>query len=221
MNLPDKLIPAEWSWIGLGLFVLVLGHAIYRAPWKRLRDVEQINVWLGACVAIMALWSIKTGVRPGLNFHLLGATLLTLMEGPYLASIGLAIVAAGITLNGGAGWENYALTVLLTGALPAWISFAIYRFAESRLPNNYFVYIFANAFFGAGISMVLTGCAITAFMWVTGAYRAEYLIHNYLPYFILMGWSEAMMSGMIMSMMVAYRPQWVSTFDDARYIKNK
>lgn len=221
MNLPDKLFAAEWCWFGFGLLALVLGFSFYRAPWKRLKDVEQLNVWLGACVALMVLWSIKTGVRPGLNFHLLGTTILTLMEGPYIATIGLAIVVAGISLNGGAGWENYALNVLLTGALPVWLSYGIYRFVDRKLPNNYFVYIFVNAFFGAWACMLLTGCAITAFMWLSGTYRADYLTHHYLPYFILIGWSEAMMSGMLMSMMVVYRPQWVSTFDDERYIKNK
>ncbi|MGD9787705.1 MAG: energy-coupling factor ABC transporter permease [Sulfuricellaceae bacterium] len=221
MNLPNALFAAEWLWAGDGLLALVLGLAVLRAPWGRLKDSTQLNVWLGACVFLMGIWSIKTGVRPGLNFHMLGATVLTLMVGPHLATLGIAIVAAAITLNGDAGWESYSLNVLLMGALPAWLSYAIYYNADKRLPNNYFLYIFVNAFFGAAASLVACGLTATLVLGLSGAYKMEYLLHDYLPYFVLLGWSEAMLSGMVMSLMVAYRPAWVSTFDDARYIHNK
>lgn len=221
MNLPDGLFSAEWYWTGHFLLALVLGWAVFRAPWHRLKDAGQLNVWLGACVFLMGIWSVKAGIRPGLNFHMLGATVLTLMVGPYLAILGMAIVVAAITLNGGAGWDGFSLNVLLMGALPAWVSYAIYRTADNHLPNNYFLYIFVNAFFGAALALVVSGGTATALLWLSGAYKADYLLHHYLPYFIFLGWGEAMLSGMVMSLMVAYRPQWVSTFDDERYIKNK
>jgi uncharacterized membrane protein len=221
MNLPDALLTTEWVWAGHGLLAVVLGLAVLRAPWRRLKDPGLLNVWLGACVFLMGIWSIKAGIRPGLNFHMLGATVLTLMVGPYLATLGMAIVVAAITLNGGAGWESYSLNVLLMGALPVWLSYAIYYNADKRLPNNYFLYIFINAFFGAAASLVACGVAATLLLGLSGAYKAEYLLHEYLPYFVLLGWSEAMLSGMVMSLMVAYRPAWVSTFDDVRYIHNK
>lgn len=221
MNLSDGLFTAEWYWAGHILLALVLGLAVFRAPWHRLKDAAQLNVWLGACVFLMGIWSIKAGIRPGLNFHMLGATVLTLMMGPYLAILGMVIVVTAITLNGGAGWESFSLNVLLMGALPVSVSYAIYRSTDKHLPNNYFIYIFVNAFFGAAVSMVVSGAAASALMWLSGAYKADYLLHQYLPFFILLGWSEAMLSGMVMSLMVAYRPQWVGTFDDERYIKNK
>ena len=28
-------------------------------------------------------------------------------------------------------------------------------------------------------------------------------------------------SGMVMTLLVVYRPRWVATFDDARYLRNK
>jgi uncharacterized membrane protein len=36
-----------------------------------------------------------------------------------------------------------------------------------------------------------------------------------------MSWAEALLTGMVMTMMVIYRPDWVVTFDDARYLENK
>jgi uncharacterized membrane protein len=36
-----------------------------------------------------------------------------------------------------------------------------------------------------------------------------------------MGWSEAVLTGMLATLLVVYKPEWVATFDDARYIRNK
>ena len=69
--------------------------------------------------------------------------------------------------------------------------------------------------------MALTGLAATGVLALAGAYTADYLTSNYLPYFLLMGWSEALLSGMMLTLLVVYRPQWVATFDDVRYMRNK
>lgn len=221
MNFPDGLLPPSWQWFAHLLFVVVLGWSVYAAPWRRLRDSEQLHLFLGACVALMLLWSIKTGIRPGLNFHLLGATVFTLMFGPWLAIVGLGVVLLGVTFYGLSGWASFSVNGLLMGVLPVSVSFFIYRLVDSRLPNHFFIYIFVNAFIGAAIAMALTGLAATGLLALAGAYTADYLTSNYLPYFLLMGWSEALLSGMMLTLLVVYRPQWVATFDDARYIRNK
>jgi uncharacterized membrane protein len=48
-----------------------------------------------------------------------------------------------------------------------------------------------------------------------------YLRHNYLIYFILVGWSEALLSGMGTMLMVAYKPEWLATFSDKLYLRSK
>lgn len=221
MNLPDHLLPAVWHWFGHVLFALVLIGSVRAAPWRRLKDGAQQNVWLGAIVVLLAVWSIKTGIKPGLNFHLLGATALTLMFGPHLAVIGLTVVLLGVTLAGSGGWQSFSVNALVTGVLPVWASFLCYRLVDTKLPNHFFVYIFLNAFLGAALAMSLTGLAATGLLAAAGPYPANYLLNEYLPYFVLMGWSEAMLTGMVMTMMVSYRPEWVCTFDDARYLRNK
>jgi len=222
MNLPDHLLPSAWYWFAHALYIMVLGAAIYAAPWRRLKDSEQLHLWLGSCVALMLLWSfLKTGIRPGLNFHVLGATLVTLMFGPYLAVVGLSVVLLGVSFFGYSGWESFSANALLMGALPVTVSYAIYRLADSKLPNHFFVYIFVNAFIGAAVAMAATGLATTGMFALSGVYSADYLTSNYLPYYLLMGWSEALLTGMLATLLVVFRPQWVATFDDARYIRNK
>ncbi|MFA5242836.1 MAG: energy-coupling factor ABC transporter permease [Sulfuricella sp.] len=221
MNFPDGLLPPSWQWLAHLLFVAVLAWSVAAAPWRRLRDNEQLHLFLGACVALMLLWSIKTGIRPGLNFHLLGATVFTLMFGPWLAIMGLGVVLLGVTAYGLSGWESFSVNGLLMDVLPVMTSYLVYRLVDSKLPNHFFVYIFLNAFIGAAVAMALTGLVATGLLVLAGAYTADYLTSNYLPYFLLMGWSEALLSGMMLTLLVVYRPQWVATFDDARYIRNK
>lgn len=221
MNLPDNLLSAGWYWTGQGLFALVLFWAIRTAPWRKLKDVGPLNMWLGTCVVLMALWSVKTGIKPGLNFHLLGATAMTLMFGPQLALLGIAIVLAAVTLAGMSGWQGYGWNALIMGALPVAVSYGIYWLADRKLPNHLFVYIFLNAFFGGALAMAATGLGGTLLLQLSGAYLPAYLYHDYLPYFILMAWSEAVTTGMAITLMAVYRPSWLSTFDDARYLKRK
>jgi uncharacterized membrane protein len=126
-----------------------------------------------------------------------------------------------VTFYGLSGWESFSVNGLLMGVLPVMASYLVYRLADSKLPNHFFIYIFVNAFIGAAIAMALTGLAASGLLALAGAYTADYLTSNYLPYFLLMGWSEALLSGMMLTLLVVYRPQWVATFDDARYIRNK
>lgn len=221
MNFPDHLLPDALLWTADVLAVVLLGLALWAAPWRRLVQQQLLNVWLGVCVGLMLLWSIKTGIRPGLNFHLLGAMLCTLMFGARLALVAMAVVMVGVTLAGSAGWVSLGLNWMVTGLLPVALSALIYRVVDRKLPNHLFVYIFLNAFVGAGLVVVVTGLVTTLVLALSEVYPGSYLTQNYLPYYVLMGWSEALLTGMAVTLMTAFRPAWLSTFSDARYLKTK
>jgi uncharacterized membrane protein len=224
VNIPDHLLPPAWYWLSHLVAVGVLVFAGRRGSLAPLRENWRLNLLLGACVTLMVLWSIKTGVKPGLNFHVLGATALTLMFGWPLALFALVIVTLGVTLAGFAGgvsgWEALSLNFLLMGVVPVTISQLLFRLADSKLPNHFMIYVFVCAFLGAALAMASTGLSATLVLALSGTYSLNYLTSQYLPYYILMGWSEAMLTGMAVSLMAVYRPAWVSTFDDARYLQN-
>lgn len=221
MNYPDPLLPESLLWASDLLALLLLVVAAWSAPWKRLTRDNVLNVWFGMCVGLMLLWSIKTGIRPGLNFHLLGATVMTLMFGARLALLGLAVVLLGVTVAGGAGWGALGINWMLMAVLPVGLSYLMYLVVDRKLPNHLFVYIFLNAFLGAGLVVFLTGGASVALLHGVEAYPGDYLVRNYLPYFILMAWSEALLTGMAVTLMTAFRPAWLATFSDVRYLKTK
>lgn len=172
-------------------------------------------------VLLTLIWSLKAGVKPGLSMHLLGASVFTLCFGPALAFIGLSMVLLGITLNGAAGGFAFALNSLLVAGSSVLFSNYFFLGAQRYLPRQLFVYIFVNGFFGAAFMIMGVGILLTLFMTISGLYDPEYLLAEYLPYFILLGFSEAWLSGMVITLFVIYRPQWVATFDDSHYLNTK
>lgn len=221
MNLPDGLLTGEWTLATWLLFIPLFLYAIWRAPWRQLAETTRLNVCLGTIVTLTVLWSLSAGVKPGLSLHLLGAMVFTLAFGPHLAFIGLCAVLAGISLNGATGWQAYAANALLMVAVSVLAAHAVLRFNERFLPRQLFVYIFANGFFGAALSIGATGVASALLLAVAGAYPVDYVLEAYLPYVLLLAFSEAWLSGMVITLFVIYRPEWVSTFDDSRYLRDQ
>ena len=122
---------------------------------------------------------MKAGVKPGLDMHLLGATMFTLMFGPRLAILGLSLVLAGVTLNNGLlgreGWEAYALNALALAVFPALLADAIRRVVDRCLPGNFFIYVFVTAFFGAAITAMASGVLACGLLWLAGVYPARFM----------------------------------------------
>lgn len=206
------------AWV---IWLPLFARSVLRAPWRRLGDSEQLNVWLGMVVLLTLLWSLKAGVQPGLALHLLGATVFTLSFGPALAFIGLSLVTAGIALNGAAGVFAYAANALLLAGCGVAISQALYRLLAGLLPRHFFVYIFVNGFLGAALTVLGIGLIASVLLAVAGAYEWDYLVSEYLPYYLLLAFAEAWLSGTVMTLLVLYRPQWVVTFDDSHYLADK
>jgi uncharacterized membrane protein len=221
VNLPDTLLGEGWYWAAWAVWLPLFARSLLKAPWARLRESEQLNVWLGMIVLLTLIWSLRAGVKPGLSLHLLGATVYTLSFGPHLAFIGLSLVLLGISLNGEAGYLAFGLNALLMAGVGVLLSQGIHRVVFRFLPRHFFVYIFANGFFGSALTVFGVGLAAAIVLAIAGAYDWSYLANEYLPYFLLIGFSEAWLSGMLMTLFVIYRPNWVATFDDSSYLANK
>lgn len=221
MNIPDSLLADGWYWLAWAVWVVVMIFGARQTPWNDLKSPLRGNVWLGMIVFMILVWSLKAGVRPGLDFHFLGAMLFTLCFGPWLGFFGLMLVLAGVTLNGAAGWFAFALNSLLMGGVGVLFSHAVFRLSQRLLPPQLFVYVFVNGFFGAGLAILAVGICATFLLAVAGAYSVDYLLAEYLPYYLLLGFSEAWLTGMMITLFVIYRPAWIATFDDVRYLTKK
>lgn len=206
------------GWIGLA----ILGWRwLMSGDWRQLADPQRLNLFLGATVVVLALWQIRTGVKPGLSFHLYGMAALTLMFGFWRATFAGVLILVVDAIFGRGSWAAIGVDALVMAALPALVSWYVFRLLERVLPNHFFIYVLGNGFFGAALSVVAIGLATTALMALAGAYPFDYLLSHYTPYALLISWGEAFTTGMMITVMVVYRPDWVESFDDARYIQNK
>jgi len=221
MSLPATLFPDSWHWIALVMALVVMFGLLRSAPWGRLRETTQLNVLLGFAVGLAVMWSIKAGVMPGLNFHLLGAMAACLALGPWLAILALGLALLGVTLNGAIEWQAWPINFLLMSVIPVVIAYRFQRLVERLLPAHFFIFVFVIAFIGSAFTVVAGGLITSVALVSAGAYSWSFLASDYLPYFILLGFSEAWTGGALITLLVVFKPDWVIAFDDSRYLLGK
>jgi uncharacterized membrane protein len=198
----------------LVLYLLCLALALWLAPWRRLIGAHLTHVFFGATVALSLLWQMETQVQPGLFYHLLGLTAATLIFGWSFAVIAASLALLGVHLNGGLGWEGFALNALLSGVLPITLTQVALILIRWYLPKQFFVYVLVNGFLTAGLVGVAMGYMAAWLLVGAGAYTFAQLQESVLPFFPLMFLPEAMLNGWIMVILVAFRPEWVYSFSD-------
>ncbi len=167
------------------------------------------------------LWVMRGGIQDGLSFHLLGMTLMCLMFEWQFALMAASLVVAISTAAGPAGWEAFAVNQLLMGTLPVLFTRVLLYACQRRLPHNYFVYVFVNAFLAGGLSILLAGLASAWLQYTAGVQSADALGRNFLQILPLLMFGEAFINGGTMTLAVAYRPHWVATFHDRWYVRGK
>ena len=221
MDLVAIALPASWTVVAWILVAPILFAAARVAPWERFGASELVHVWYGAIFGLIVLWNIRATVGEGFTFHLSGVAALTLLVGAPLALLGTAIAVAVEVAVRDAPWVNAALAWLAMAAPPVAVTWVVWRCAERVLPPNFFVYVFVVAFFGAALSLI-AAALVGAIAFTAGAGRpADVVFGEYLPYLAYLAFGEGTMTGMILTLAVVYRPQWVATFDDARYLHGR
>ncbi|MBK1721449.1 energy-coupling factor ABC transporter permease [Thiocystis violacea] len=221
MTVDANLLSPSLLWAMGVLFVLGLSLALRLAPWRKLKDQEQSHVFLGATVVVLLLWHLDTQVQPGLSYHLLGVTAITLMFGWSLAVIAAALALVGVTLNGGGSWEGFAVNALLAGMMPITLTQVALILIRWYLPKQFFVYVLINGFVTAGLVAALSAyCAIGSLV-LSGAYSYADMGETVIPFFPLMFMPEAFLNGWVLVVLVVFKPRWVYSFSDEQYLKGK
>ena len=222
LHIPAELMPASVLWILNILFLLILIFVATKVPFKKfLENVPNQHVYFGAMVMLFLLWGLKAGVSPGLGFHHLGATLFTLMFGWPLAIFGLGIIMFASVIMQHNELISLGANGCLSIVIPVLTSYAVLKLSQKYLPDNFFIYIFVAAFFGAGIAVTTSRLSSIVLLSLVDAYPDAKLIAESLLYTPLFMFPEMFVTGMLISIFVVYKPDWVVTFDDKRYISGK
>ena len=193
------------------LATVALSAALAFRPWQVLRAPALRNPWLAVLVVLPLLWAAQSRLPPDFPAALSGACLLVLMFGWPLAVVTLCAVAAAAAWLAGAGAARALELAAWSGAVPATLALAIGMATRRWLPRHPFVYILARGFIGSALAVAL---AAALRGWLAGGAAASAMF----PAAWLIAWGEAFLTGALAAIFVAFRPQWLLTWSDARYL---
>ncbi len=208
------------SWLA-ALCVGVILVAIRYTPWRRLTQSRQLHVFLGAVVALIVLWHMRGQLQPGLSFHIMGVTVITLMFGWSMGIVVASLALVAVCINTGYGWQGYLVSFLTVVLVPITLSQISLVLIRSYLPKQFFVYVLGNGFMTAWLVGYISGYLAMWLLVQSGAYSMAELNVTVMPFFPLMFFPEALINGWIITMLVLFCPSWVQSFSDEQYIHGK
>ncbi len=197
---------APWALVMSGLLSLgVMGWCVWLRPWQPLLDDPALQHRVD--------W---------LTLHLVFTVLMTLVFKMPLALISNLMINVAMVAIGRNDWALLGANVLVTGIVPAMVTGVVWRLVDRRLPDNLMVFLFACGFFGAALSTLGGGLSAVALILMAGTDpEAVYLAQEYARFLPLLMPSEAFITGMLLSILLVYHPNWVATFNDHRYIDSQ
>jgi uncharacterized membrane protein len=199
--------------LDIALITVAAALALAFRPWQVLRAPALRAPWLAALVLLPLLWAAQSRLPPDFPATLSGACLLVLMFGWPLAILTLcAVAAAGAWLGSGDLARAVALAAW-NGAVPATAALAIGMATRRWLPKHLFVYILARSFIGTALATVLAAVLRAWSEHATPEGGSALLTAAW-----LIAWGEAFLTGALTAIFVAFRPQWLLTYSDARYL---
>lgn len=195
-----------------------VGWAAWGSNWSALFSNRSAqHFFFGSSLVMAAFWFMQAGVLPGLSFHILALTAVTLMMGWRLTMVAATLTQLGLTLVGQVEWSMLGYQLLFGCLMPIAFSFWFYCMVYKRLTHNPFIYILVAGFLNAGFTHAFSDLINSASYWLAGSYSLGQIWYDYLRYLPLMMFPEGVVNGMFISGMVAFHSRWLSTFDEDSY----
>ncbi len=221
MDYTESFLPELVVWITSAVTLLILALVISRVDWVKTFRRGTFNVWAVSVFALAVVWMIRASIDNGMNIHILGTMLFTLMFGWRLGVLGISLVSLLVCLWGNILPANLAAMILINAVFAVTFCYFIFLVIEAVLPHNLYIYLYLSAFFGSALSYSLTGTLSAALLGLFGAQSWSFLIDVYLPLYYLMSFAESFLTCGLLTMFVVYRPAWVFSFRDERYLTGK
>ncbi len=222
MNLPAQLFPVELLWLANFGFFILLGRAIWFAPWRGLLgNGARVNALVGLSLGLFLFWQLNAGVRPGFNHHVLGATLFMLMFGWRIAMIAMTLIMLATWLYTDANFITLGINGMVMIVVPIFFSEGVLRLSRHYLPKNFFFFTLGNGFVCAGFAILLTILSAALLMTLFSHYTWASVQHNYLVAAPLIMFVESFATGMVITGFALASPEAVFNFDVDEYMTGK
>ena len=189
--------------------------------WDEVFVPGRVQHFLLATLALFALWSLRAEAIDGLPMHFLGVVAATLVFGWRLAILMVSVVVVMLAVFGMVEPMLAPLTILISGAAPVLATWALLQFSERRLPPHMFIYLYVVGFFGGAVSVLVVMAGNVLVYGLFTDLPWETIFSEYLQYLPLLVLPEGVLNGMVITGLVMFRPEWVATYSDARYIDGR
>ncbi len=203
--------------LGLVVASAALAVAMALRPWRGLPGSGPPWPWLAWCVLLPLSWvADRLGAMPAAQ-PLPGACLLMLMAGWPLAILALLPVAALAAWLGDLSAAEALQRWLWLGLAPATLALALGGAIRRWLPHHLFVYILGRGFIATALANTAAGAAQALVQPLpSGLALEDLLLARWLA-----GWGDAVLTGMIVAIFVAFRPEWLATYADRLYLPTR
>ncbi|MDC0602368.1 energy-coupling factor ABC transporter permease [Aliiglaciecola sp.] len=206
-------------WLGyLAVIVLVVKRISFH---QFAANKKTQHLVLGASICVFGLWLFRVGITPGLDVHFLWLTAMTLLLGLRWALLSGFFTILVSTLTGYDSWTMFGVNGLLGISTPIVVSYLIYNLSFHKLPRHFFIYVFVCAFFAGAAMIALKMLLLGGYYFLDGIHDAQTIKDSYLVLIPLLLFSEGMLNGMTMTLLIIYKPSWVYTFYDKYYLNSK
>ena len=194
---------------------LALAIALWLRPWRLLAASPAIATPLLATLVVLPwLWALPVLHRAPLQLRWSGAVLVLLMLGWPLAVPVLLLVGALAWAVSPMGVEAALAVSVWQGIAPATFALLLGAALRRWLPPHPFVYVLGRGFLGAVACLFAASALAQRFEVPLPGVSSELgLVGRW-----LMAWGDGFVTGMITAIFVAFRPQWLLTWSDRRYL---
>lgn len=196
------------------LAALALLLALAVRPWRAWGTAGPPWPWLAWATLMPVLWTADRLAQAPIVQPLSGVCLLMLMAGwPTAILVLLPVTLLAAWLGGLDATAALDRSVWL-GVVPATLAVALGATIRRWLPNHLMVYILGRGFFATLAATWFAGwLALQLHGGIAGLRDGDLLLGRWLA-----AWSDAIITGMVVSIFVAFRPQWLATYADRLYL---
>jgi uncharacterized membrane protein len=209
-----------WLILAVAIFLV----ALYQSP-PRVFLNSPLNLLAPAAILFLVVaWNISpslpgqpSGMFYGLIFHFYGASLLTALFGPAIAlSILFPVAFLGVYAIQG-NYEATSQHYLMVCVLPTIFAYLSIQLINRFIPKHLFVLILGNGYVAAFMSVILSGALLLIAKLLIGE-SAQIDIEGWLLGLIIIAFMEGSLSGMLLAILLIFRPHWVSTYNEEAYM---
>ena len=214
-------------WLEAALVLVALVAALAARPWRMLANRKPLAhetqgalsaLWtplLATLVFLPWLWALPTLHAMPLQLQWSGACLVVLMLGwPLAMPVLLAVGAIAGLLSPGLGWGAALGLAVWQGVVPATLALLLGALLRRLTGTHLFVYVLGRAFLGTALCLFAAGLLS---QWsghvLPGVGEQLSLVARW-----LMAWGDAVVTGMLCAVFVAFKPEWLATWSDRLYL---